>query len=47
MKNAATGETLCEASSEHVFLNRDGGFIRMKRDMPDFCEALEKLAGEG
>lgn len=47
MKNAATGEMLCEATSEHVFLNRDGGFVRMKRDMPDFCEVMEKLAGEG
>lgn len=24
MRNAATGETVCEASSEHVFLNREG-----------------------
>ena len=31
----------CEASSEHVFLNREGRFVRMKREMPEFCEAIE------
>ena len=41
MSNAATGELLCEAYSEHVFLKREGGFVRLKRDMPDFCAALE------
>ncbi len=34
-------ETVCTACSEHVFLNRDGRFVRMKRDMPDFCRAVE------
>ena len=46
LRSAATGEQVCEASSEHVFLNREGGFIRMKRDMADFCEAIERLRGE-
>lgn len=36
------GEVACEASSEHVFLNREGRFVRMRREMPDFCEAIEK-----
>lgn len=36
------GEIACEASSEHVFLNREGRFVRMKREMPEFCEAIEK-----
>ena len=36
------GEVVCEASSEHVFLNREGRFVRMRREMPDFCEAIEK-----
>ena len=46
MRNSATGEQVCAASSEHVFLNREGRFIRMKRDLPDFCEAIERLRGE-
>ena len=41
MKNRA-GETVCEARSEHVFLDREGHFVRMKREMPEFCEAIEK-----
>lgn len=40
MRDAKTGDQLCTATSEHVFLTRDGKFIRMKRDMPGFCEAL-------
>lgn len=28
--------------SEHVFLNREGNFVRMKRVMPAFCEAVAK-----
>ena len=36
------GENLvCEAKSEHVFVNRDGRLVRMKRDMPEFCQVLE------
>ena len=37
------GETVCEAQSEHVFLNREGHFVRMKREMPEFCAAAEKV----
>lgn len=40
MRNAR-GETVCTARSEHVFLNREGRFVRMKREMPDFCAAVE------
>ncbi len=36
------GEEICTARSEHTFLNRNGRIVRMKRDMPDFCEAIEK-----
>ncbi|MBQ6326807.1 MAG: acyl-CoA thioesterase [Clostridia bacterium] len=39
------GETVCTARSEHVFLNREGRFVRMKRDMPAFCEAIEGVMG--
>ena len=42
MRNPA-GETVCDACSEHVFLNRSGGFVRLKREMPDFCEAVRRL----
>ena len=38
------GVTVCEARSEHVFLNREGHFVRLKRDMPAFCEAVERSA---
>lgn len=40
-------ETVCTARSEHVFLNREGHFVRMKRDMPDFCRAVEQSMGQG
>ena len=46
MRNAVTGEVVCTATSEHVFLNREGRFLRMKRDLPDFTAALERLAEE-
>ncbi len=29
-------------TSEHVFLDREGRFVRMKRVMPAFCEAVRK-----
>ena len=35
------GETVCTAGSEHVFLNREGRFVRMKKEMPEFCAAIE------
>ena len=38
-----SGETVCKAHSEHVFLNREGRFVRLKRDLPEFCRALEQL----
>ena len=34
-------ELICTAASEHVFLNKCGGFVRLRRDMPDFCAALD------
>ena len=36
-----SGETVCIARSEHTFLDRNGRFVRLKREMPAFCEALE------
>ena len=43
MSNQAE-DTVCTARSEHVFLNREGGFVRMKREMPEFCRAIDALA---
>lgn len=42
MKNEED-ETVCEAESEHVFLNREGKFVRLKRQMPEFCAKIESL----
>lgn len=36
-------EPVCEAESEHVFLNREGKFVRLKRQMPEFCAKIEAL----
>ena len=35
------GDEICAARSEHVFLNRSGHFVRMKKEMPAFCAAIE------
>ena len=43
MTKAATGELVCQATSEHVFLKKGGGILRLKRDMPEFCAALEGM----
>ena len=43
------GEQIFTGSSEHVFLDRNGKFVRMKKVMPEFCKAIEesmKEAGE-
>ena len=34
-------ETVCTARSEHVFLKKEGGFVRMKRELPELCAAIE------
>ena len=31
------GEPVFAGTSEHVFLDREGKFVRMKRVMPEFC----------
>lgn len=41
-----SGEKIFTGSSEHVFLDRDGKFVRMKKVMPEFCEAIEKSMKE-
>ena len=46
MPREADGALICQATSEHVFLRRDGGIIRMKRDMPEFSAALEGMCAQ-
>ena len=36
------GEAVFNGTSEHVFLDRDGKFVRMRRVMPAFCAAVEE-----
>lgn len=40
----ADGTPVCEGRSEHCFLGKDGKILRLKREYPDFCAALQKLA---
>ena len=35
-------ELVFSGTSEHVFLNREGRFVRMKKAMPEFCAAIEQ-----
>jgi len=42
MKNQRE-ETVCAASSQHVFLSREGRFVRLKREMPGFYDAIAAL----
>ncbi len=36
------GERIFSGTSEHVFLDREGKFVRMRRVMPEFCRAVEE-----
>lgn len=38
--------TVLTGESEHVFLNREGRFVRLKREMPEFARLLSELAEE-
>ena len=40
------GATVFTGTSEHVFLDRGGKFVRMKRVMPEFCEAVNQRTGK-
>ena len=35
-------EPVFSGTSEHVFLDREGKFVRMRRVMPEFCRAVEE-----
>ena len=39
------GEQVFTGTSEHVFLDREGKFVRMRRVMPEFCVAIEQRIG--
>ncbi len=39
MRNVA-GKVVCEAKSEHCFVNREGRPIRLEKDCPEFYQAL-------
>ena len=47
MKNAATGDALCTATSEHVFVNREGRLLRPARDLPEFVREIERQLKQG
>ena len=40
------GETVFRGTSEHVFLDREGRFVRMKKAMPEFCAAVGQRIGQ-
>ena len=44
MRNQS-GTQVCTATSEHLFLDREGHFVRMKRVMPEFCETVQRMIG--
>ncbi len=46
MTRESDGTSVCQARSEHVFMRRDGGLVRMKRDMPEFTAALEGMCAQ-
>lgn len=46
VKLAETPVTVLTGESEHVFLNREGRFVRMKREMPEFTQLLMDMAEE-
>lgn len=46
MKNA-DGKVVCEAKSEHCFINTEGRPVRLEKDCPAFYETLTSLMVEG
>ena len=45
MENAA-GKVVCQARSEHCFLNLEGRPIRLEKDCPEFFAALSERISE-
>ena len=46
MKDAADGETVFTGTSKHVFTDRTGRIVRLKREMPELYAALAALLSE-
>ena len=40
------GALVFTGESSHCFLDREGKFLRLKRELPDFDARLRELAGE-
>ena len=40
------GDPVFRGRSEHVFLTREGRFVRLRREMPEFCAAMDALLAE-
>ncbi|MGN1096102.1 MAG: acyl-CoA thioesterase [Eubacteriales bacterium] len=38
------GTFVCDAHSEHCFMNKDGKFIRLQKEFPDFYKALMRFS---
>ncbi len=47
MVKKETEEQVCTASSEHVFLDRQGHFVRLKKAMPAFYDKIQDLIKQG
>jgi acyl-CoA thioester hydrolase len=39
------GTVVCEARSEHAFINKEGRVVRLDKEQPEFCEALKAMSG--
>jgi len=42
MKNKKK-ELVCEARSEHCFVDKDGKIIRLQKEYPEFCDVLKSM----
>ena len=40
------GTVVCEAQSEHAFINREGRIVRLDKEQPEFCEKLKAATAE-
>jgi len=44
VKNAETGQLLCTGQTEHVFIDREGRIVRLKRTHPQLFDILTSKA---
>ncbi len=44
MVNVADDSLVCQATSQHSFLDEEGRFVNLKRQQPDFYQVLKALA---